>query len=183
MSPGGAGMVPDWDSMIVVGRIARPHGLRGEVVVDLETDFAEARFKPGTVMFVMAAAGPRALTIEAARFHKGRPLVGFEGVDTIEAADAVGRGELRMPADVLGPLPEATFFHHDLVGCDVVTENGVSVGRVVRIDGPTHASLLVVAGRTGEILVPLVEGICVSVEPGARRIVVAPPDGLLDLNA
>jgi 16S rRNA processing protein RimM len=169
--------------MIVVGRIARPHGLRGEVVVDLATDFPEERFQPGTVMFTMAPAGPRTLTIEAARFHKGRPLVSFAGVETIEAADEVGRGELRMPADALGSLPEATFFHHELVGCDVVTEEGVSIGRVVRIDGPTHASLLVVAGRAGEILVPLVEGICVSVDPGARRIVVAPPEGLLDLNA
>lgn len=175
-------MTPQWDAMIVVGRIARPHGLRGEVAVDLETDFADERFRPGQVMFSAGAAGPRELHITAARFHKGRPLVTFEGVGSVEQADALGRGELRMPGEALGPLPPATYFHHDLVGCEVVTEAGTAVGRVVRIEGPTNGSLLVIAGRKGEILVPLVEGICVSVEPAARRIVVAPPEGLLDVN-
>jgi 16S rRNA processing protein RimM len=175
--------MPEWDAMIVVGRIARTHGLRGEVVVDLDTDFADERFQPGAVMFVAAAAGPRALTIEAARFHKGRPLVSFAGIASIEAAEALGRGELRMPVEALGTLPPATYYHHDLIGCEVVTEGGASVGRVVRVDGSTRASLLAIAGRAGDILVPLVEGMCVSIDPAARRIVIAPPEGLLELNA
>jgi 16S rRNA processing protein RimM len=174
--------VSDPDDLLVVGRIARAHGLRGEVIVNLETDFPESRFRRGNVMFVDAADGARALTIEDVRFQQGRPVVAFEGIDSIEAAEELGRGDLRMPRSSLEPLPENTFYHHELVGCSVVTEGGESIGEVTRVDGPASTSRLVVQGRGREVLVPLVTDICRSVDLAARRIVIAPPEGLLDLN-
>jgi 16S rRNA processing protein RimM len=175
-------MTPGWDDLITVGRIARPHALRGEVAIAPVTDFVEDRFQPGRAVFVMAPSGVRQLEIASVRFHQGRPLVAFEGVEGIDAAEALGRGEVRMAPEALGPLPEATFYHHDLVGCEVVTRGGTVVGQVRRVEGAMTASLLVVAGPRGEVLVPLVADICVSVEPAARRIVVSPPEGLLELN-
>ena len=175
-------MSPDWDALVVVGRIARTHGLAGEVVVNVETDFPDERFCAGQVMFLAASGQPREVRISTVRWHKGRPLVRFEGVESIDDAEALGRGDLRVPAEVLQPLETGTFFHHDLVGCEVVTEAGEVVGRVVRVEGPMVGSLLVVSGARGEVLIPLAEHICVRIEPAAGRIVVAPPAGLLDLN-
>jgi 16S rRNA processing protein RimM len=176
-------MSPDWDALVVVGRIARPHGLAGEVVVNVETDFPDERFRPGQAMFVASAGHAREVRIATVRWHKGRPLVRFEGVESIDDVEALGRGDLRVPADELQPLETGTFFHYDLVGCEVVTEAGEVVGRVVRVEGPMVGSLLVVRGARGEVLIPLAEHICVRIEPALGRIVVAAPEGLLDLNA
>jgi 16S rRNA processing protein RimM len=169
--------------MVVVGRVARTHGLRGEVAVEPETDFPEERFAPGKVVFAADGGSGRALVIEHVRIHKARPLVTFAGIETIEAAEALGRAELRVPLEALGALPPGVYRHHELVGCTVETTGGTVLGPVIRVDGAAAASLLVVRGARGELLVPLAEDICVSIDPEARRIVIAPPDGLLDLNA
>ena len=71
----------EWDALVVVARVARTHGLRGEVILDSETDFPEERFAPGARVLVNEAGRVRALTLKALRLHKGRPIVGFEGID------------------------------------------------------------------------------------------------------
>ena len=81
-----------WDDMVLVGRIARPHGLRGHVFVNPETDFAEARFRPGAVVWMRAADGPRALTVASARMQSGRPVIGFEGLSHVDEVETL-RGE------------------------------------------------------------------------------------------
>ena len=172
-----------WEEMVIIGSIARPHGNRGQVVVDPATDFLEERFRPGGTAWVRGPAGVRRLTMSTVRFHRDRPIVGFEGVATISDAEALGRGELRVPEAALGPLPEGTYYHHDLVGCTVTTTGGETVGEVKRIEEQPAHRLLVIVGASGEVLVPFTSGICVEVSPGARRIVIHPPDGLLELNA
>jgi 16S rRNA processing protein RimM len=74
------------------------------------------------------------------------------------------------------------FYHHDLVGCDVETRSGQRVGRVTAVEGTTAGSRLVVGGARGEILIPLAAAICTTIDVAAKRIVVEPPDGLLELN-
>ena len=96
--------------------------------------------------------------------------------------DAFGDGICRVPADTLTALPEGTYHHHDQVGCEVVAEDGTAIGVVTGVDGHRVASHLVVQGRRGEVLVPLAESICVGFDLEARRITVALPEGLLDLN-
>jgi 16S rRNA processing protein RimM len=88
-----------------------------------------------------------------------------------------------MSASALPALPEGTHYRHDLVGCEVIDASGQAIGRVAAVEGPLDQSRLVVAGGRGEILIPLVAGICVEVDVAAKRIVVNPPEGLLDLNA
>jgi 16S rRNA processing protein RimM len=175
-------MTVDDDALLVVARIARPHGLRGQVVLNVDTDFPDVRFAVGAVLYAGIGDGMRELTVASVRYHKDRPVVGFEGVDRIEDAEALGRVELRARRDALPPLPDGVFFHEDLVGCAVETASGEALGRVVRIEGGTAASLLVVQGRRRELLVPLAEAICVRIDAGAKRIVIEPPEGLLDLN-
>jgi 16S rRNA processing protein RimM len=172
-----------WDDMAVVGRIARPHGIRGQVIVNVETDFPEQRFQPGAELFVDRHGAVEPLTLTTVRFHQGRPVVGFAGVERIEdAQDLVGL-DLRVPAERLAQLPSGMFYRHDLVGCRVETAAGALIGIVKRVEGSTTVSRLVVAEDRGEILIPLVSQICTAIDLNAKRIVVEPPDGLLELNA
>ncbi len=171
-----------WDEMAVVGRVTRPHGTRGAVLVDPETDFPEARFRPGRTVYVRRGGEVAPLTIEAARVHQGRPLVTFREVASLTAAEALAGVELRVPEVDLEPLPEGRFYRHALVGCRVVTVRGVLVGEVAAVEGESDASRLVVAGVGGDVLVPFARAICVRIDPAAREIVIDPPEGLLDLN-
>jgi 16S rRNA processing protein RimM len=168
--------------MALVGRIARPHGLRGHVLVNLETDFPEERFRPGRIVYVADAAGARPLTIDDVRFHQGRPIVGFAEIEGIDQAESLRHGELRAPLDQLEPLPAGNFYRHDLVGCDVITRTGAPVGRVSRVEGPREGSRLVIGDGKNEVLIPLAADICVEIDTSARRIVIEPPEGLLELN-
>ena len=107
--------------MAVVGRIARAHGNRGQVIVDPETDFPDERFKPGSVLQIRKGDLTESLTIESVRFHRGRPIIGLAGVGTMDAAEALAGCDLRVSPDALQPLPAGSFYHHDLIECLVVT--------------------------------------------------------------
>jgi len=169
----------NWDAMALVGTIARAHGIKGQVIVNPESDFPEERFRPGAVLFTERGA----LTLTTARFQNGRPVIGIEGVETMNDAEELAGLELRVPVEELAALPPGTFYHHDLVGCQVVRTGGEAVGTVARVEGGAGGSRLVVAGAKGEILIPLVTDICRTIDVAGRRIVIEPPDGLLDLNA
>lgn len=169
--------------MALVGRIARPHGIRGQVIVNPETDFPQDRFKPAAVLFVRRGATVEPVTIAAVRFQQERPVIALSGVDDVTTAATYAGAELRIPVEQLTPLPEGVYYEHDLIGCTVVTEDGQPVGPVREVEGASGATRLVVEGAGGEVLIPLAADICVAIEPARRRIVVAPPEGLLALNA
>ena len=91
------------------------------------------------------------------RFQQGRPIVALDGVETMNDAEALAGAELKVPAEGLGPLPERTYYRHDLVGCEVRTKDGQVVGKVTAVEGPLERSRLVIAGQGGEVMVPMVE--------------------------
>jgi 16S rRNA processing protein RimM len=171
-----------WDEMALVGRIARAHGLRGQVIVNLDTDFPETRFQPGAELFIERGGTVRALRLTTVRFHRDRPVIGIEGVTTVTEAEALAGRELRVPSDRLAPLPAGTFYHHDLIGCRVETSDGQPVGTVSGVEGTMAGSRLVIEGTRGEILIPLASNICPTIDIARKLIVVDPPKGLLDLN-
>lgn len=173
----------DWDEMAVVGRIARAHGNRGQVIVNLETDFPEIRFRPGAELFVECAGAVRALTVTRVRFQHERPVIGIAGVETMTDAEAMAGWELRVPIAELAALPNGTFYRHDLIGCRVETRAGVTVGTVRDVEGTVDRSRLVVAGADGEVLIPLVSEMCTAIDVAEKRIVIDPPQGLLEVNA
>jgi 16S rRNA processing protein RimM len=172
----------NWDEMAVVGHIARAHGIRGQVIVNLETDFPQERFQPGMQLFVMRGGTVEALSISTARFQHDRPVIGLVGVEDMNAANTLAGTELRVPVDTLAELPAGTFYRHDLVGCQVETRGGEKLGAVSKVEGTIARSLLVVETLKGELLVPLVTEICTTIDAAGRRIVIDPPDGLLELN-
>jgi 16S rRNA processing protein RimM len=169
--------------MVAVGRVARVHGLRGQVIINPETDFPESRFQPGHLIYRAAADGEaQALRVTSARFHRGRPIVSFDGIDSIEQAEPLAGVELRVPIAWLEALPAGTYYQHDLAGCRVETRSGHSVGLVDRVEGDGGASRLVVTTNGDELLVPLAADICVSIDVARKVIVIEPPDGLMELN-
>ena len=168
--------------MALVGRIARAHGIRGQVIVNAETDFPEERFQPGAELFIERGGTVEAIRLSTVRFHRDRPVIGIEGVATMTDAQALAGRELRVPAEQLAVLPAGVFYRHDLVGCRVETRSGATVGIVQDVEGTPGRSRLVVDGAPGEILVPLVPEICTSVDLAERRIVIEPPEGLLEIN-
>ena len=171
-----------WGEMAVVGIVARTHGRHGEVVVNPETDFPEERFRTGETLFLERAGEPVGVRVRGAWFHRGRPVVWFDGIETLGEAERLRGAELRVPESALRPLPAGTWYEHELVGCAVRTVCGERVGTVGGVEGPAGAKRLIVRQDDREIDVPLVVEICVSIDTGAGSIVIDPPDGLLEVN-
>lgn len=166
--------------LLLVGRVARAHGNKGEVIVNPDTDFPTERFTVNATLLVGTGAEPRKIT--GVRFQQGRPVIGLEGVTTIDQAEALAGAELKVPASELAALPAGTYYRHDLVGCDVQDSEGRLIGVVAAVEGPMEASRLVVNAPHGEVLIPLVADICTEVAPAKKRIRIQAPEGLLELN-
>jgi 16S rRNA processing protein RimM len=169
------------DDLLLVGRVARAHGNKGQVIVNPETDFPERRFQRGNMLLVGGESAPVPREIREVRFHQGRPIIALDGIGTMNEAEALSGTGLWIAAEAAGPLPEHTFYRHDLEGCEVVDRDGRAVGRVSAVEGPMERSHLIVDGPRGDVMIPLVAGI-VTVDVAARRITVDPPEGLLELN-
>ena len=166
--------------LLLVGRVARAHGNKGQVIVNPETDFPGERFARGNRLVVDHGGQQVERRIASVRFQQGRPIIALDGVETMNDAEALAGAELKMPAGELAPLPGGTFYRHDLVGCEVRTKDGQVVGTVAEVEGPLERSLLVVAAKGGEAMIPMVEGIVVNVDTFGRRIIVDPPAGLIE---
>ena len=169
--------------MVLVGRIARPHGHRGQVIVDAATDFPDERFAAGAILHTLRDGQPGTVTIAAMRMHQGRPVLTLRGIETMDEAESLAGLELRVPESELARLPEGTYYEHDLIGCRLVTTDGREVGTVRTIEGGGGMIRLVAGSGRGEIQVPLVHEICVAIDVVRKQIVIDPPDGLLDVNA
>lgn len=149
------------------------------MIVNPETDFMEERFRSGQVVLIGPAAGAREYEIREVRFHQGRPLVGLRGVETMTDAEALAGLDVWIPESEVAPLPDGTFYRHDLVGCDVFGSDGARVGRVTAVEGSLDRGYLVVDEH---VMIPLVGGIVMAIDVAGRRITIEPPEGLLDLN-
>lgn len=166
---------------LVVARIGRAHGIKGEVTVEVRTDEPEQRLAPGTVLATdPPEAGP--LTIESGRVHSGRLLLRFAGVGDRTAAQELRN--ILLVADVdpaERPTDPEEYYDHQLVDLDVVTVRGELVGRIAEIAHLPGQDLLVVSRPDGgEALVPFVSEIVPEIDLAAQRAVIDPPPGLLD---
>jgi 16S rRNA processing protein RimM len=168
--------------MVTVGRIIRPHGNKGHVVVASETDFGDERFGAGSTLFLERDARVVPVTIVASRPHDGRWVVGLEGVGSIDDAETLRGHELRIPASEMKALGPGAYYTHDLVGCVVRTTDGSTVGTIERVDLGVGIPMLVVGADGDEVLVPFTDAIVRHVRPAERSIEIDPPPGLLELN-
>jgi 16S rRNA processing protein RimM len=166
---------------VVVARIGKAHGLRGEVTVQVLTGAADERFVPGAIFVTdPEAAGP--MVLRSARDHNGVLLIGFEGTDDRSGAEAL-RG-IKLLADPLeDDGDEETWYERDLVGLKAVTVAGEEVGEVIALRPGAAQDLLVVRLTDGrEALVPFVTAIVPEVDIEGGRVVLDPPAGLLTLD-
>jgi 16S rRNA processing protein RimM len=173
-----------WDDAILIGVVARTHGNRGEVVVNPETDFPEDRFHQGAQLMARGKDGvDTTLEVVTMRMHQGRPVILFKGIGSMNDAELLAGTELRIAEDDLDEqeLEEGEYYHRDLIGCEVVTESGESIGQVASVDDGHGQTRLVVKGKRSELMIPLADAIC-TVDIAAKRITVRPPEGLLELN-
>jgi 16S rRNA processing protein RimM len=169
---------------LVVARVGRAHGIKGEVTVEVRTDEPELRLAPGAVLATdPASAGP--LTIETGRVHSGRLLLRFAGVQDRNAAEALRNTLLIAEVDP-DELPEGEdeYYDHQLIDLDVVTRDGVEVGRITEISHLPSQDLFVVECPDGsEVLIPFVEEIVTEIDLEEQRAVIDPPPGLIDDRA
>ena|SRR5487761_1433338 len=166
---------------VTVGRIGRPHGVRGYVVVGVRTDEPELRFADGSRLDTdPAGLGP--LTVVATRWHSGDLVVRFAGVNDRDAAAELRGAWLLVDSSTLTPSDDPDEFHdHELVGLSVRTADGTEVGVVEDV---LHHGQDLLAVRAGprEILVPFVKAIVAEVDVPGGVVVIHPPPGLLDLT-
>ncbi|MFD0202541.1 MULTISPECIES: ribosome maturation factor RimM [Saccharothrix] len=170
---------------VVVGRVAKAHGISGELAVDVRTDSPETRFAKGSVLAAKLRDGTSCnLTVAAARSHSGRLLVRFEEVLTRDVAETL-RGTLLLGStEDLPPTGDPDeFYDHELEGLTAELADGTRVGTVLEIVHGPGGELLVVKRENGdETLVPFVREIVPTVDIAGKRVVLDPPEGLLDAD-
>lgn len=161
---------------LVVGRIGRAVGLKGEVEVLVLSDDPQ-RFAPGSVVY--RRDGMSKLTVAGTRKSRDRSVVLFEEVSDRNAAEGLKGAELVIPTDQARSLEEDEYWDHDLLGATVVTADGEEVGTVTDILRQPSSELLLVDANGKELLIPLVASIVKDVDRG-RKVTIDPPEGLLE---
>jgi len=167
--------VSEDDRWLAVGRVTRAHGLKGEVAV-LPLSQVESRFEPGSILFV--DEGGRSVTVSAARPNRGRLLVSFEEIRDRDQAEAVRGLYLFVPSASAPPLPEGEYWPHELLGADVVTTEGRSIGTIGEIIHSPANDVWVARSSAGEVLIPALKDVVECVDVSGRRIVVREVPGL-----
>jgi 16S rRNA processing protein RimM len=174
---------PSMSTEYLVGIAVRVHGLRGELVVQVHTDSPDERFAPGASLIAQRPGAPAGrLTVESARPHSGRLLVRFAEAPDRDAAEALRGTRLLVAADAIAPPSDDEEFHvHQLEGLRAELEDGTVVGTVREVVHGPGGDLLVLA-RPGhsDALVPFVLAIVPTVDLPGGRLVLTPPEGLLD---
>lgn len=166
--------------LVAIARVVKPRGLRGELVSDLLTDFPERFDGLKNVIAVLPNGERRELKIENAWFQKDRIVLKFKDVDSIEDAEQLREAEVCIDEADAVELEEGEFFDWQLEGCEVATTQGDTVGKVRELMRTGGTEILVIDGFEKELLVPFAETICVEVDVENKRIVIDPPEGLLE---
>ncbi len=170
---------------LAIARILRPQGRKGEVAAEILTDFPE-RFSGLQSVFLEAPGQtPRSIGVERSWPHKGRIILKFSGVDTIEGASRLRGLEVLVPWEQRTPLPAHHYYLCELQGCRVVWERrGKEIGTVAEVEATGGVDILHVKRQDGkgDVLIPLAQEICTQIDLCARRIVIDPPEDLLEVN-
>jgi 16S rRNA processing protein RimM len=170
------------DDLVVVARVARTRGLRGEVVADLLTDFPERFDDLDNVIGIAPDGRRRSLQIEEHWFHQHRIIFKFASYDSIDEARELAGYQLAVPASERVDLPADHFYEWELAGCRVENIDGTLIGLVREVMHTGGVEILVVVGDAGrEMLIPMARDICVEIDVAGKVIRVDPPEGLLEL--
>jgi 16S rRNA processing protein RimM len=170
------------DDLIIIARAVRTRGLKGELVADVLTDFPE-RFQDVSELTGVGSSGERKqLELESYWFQNERMVLKFTGYDTIEAAKALVGYEFGLPEAERVQLSRDEFYDWELEGCSVENRSGSIIGKVSEVLRTGGVELLVVEDEAGrDILIPMAQSIVVEIDISRKKILIDPPEGLLDL--
>ena len=170
------------DDLIIVARAVRTRGLKGELLADVLTDFPE-RFEQISRLTGVSTSGERKhFELESHWFQNDRMVLKFAGYDSIESARALVGYEFGLPLTERVELAKDEFYYWELEGCLVESTLGLTIGKVREVMRTGGVELLVVENdEQGEIFVPMVASIVVEIDVSRKRILIDPPEGLLDL--
>lgn len=170
---------------LTIARILRPQGRKGEVAAEILTDFP-ARFQQlRSVLLEVPGREPKPVELEDAWPHKGRIILKFSGIDSIDSASTLRGLQVFVPWEHRAPLPPHHYYLCELHGCRVVWERmGQEIGTVTEVESTGGVDVLHVKRPDGksEVLIPLAQEICTRIDLAAQTIVIDPPEELLDLN-
>ena len=173
-------------SGVTLARILRPRGLRGEVAAEVLTDFPERLPSLREVWLADGRSAPRRVEVQRcwlSTSRGGQAVFHFEGVENLEAAGRLRGCEVQIPLEQRAKLDPGNYYVGDLIGCEVWEAGAMEpIGTVRDVEFPGGVPLLAVETSEGEVLVPLATEFCVRIDVQAKRIDVALPDGLRELN-
>ncbi|HEV7474616.1 MAG TPA: ribosome maturation factor RimM [Pyrinomonadaceae bacterium] len=172
----------DRNDLIIVARAVRPRGLKGELVADVLTDFPD-RFEQVDELSGVAPSGERRqLKLENYWFQNDRMVLKFAGYDSVESAKTLVGYEFGLPEAERVELAQDEYYDWELEGCAVENKLGRSIGKVREVMRTGGVELLVVeTGERGEVLIPMAASIVLEIDLSNKKIVVDPPEGLLEL--
>ena len=159
---------------IAVGRVVAPQGVRGEIKVEVMTDFPD-RFSPQGVIYIKG----QAVTIERSRWHRGRLILKLDTIDNVEDAEGLRGFYLEVPQSQLHPLPQGEYYQFQLLCLEVRTRSGEVLGRIARILSTGSNDVYVVPSQHAELLIPATEDVVKSVDLERGHIVIETIPGLL----
>ena len=163
---------------LVVGYLRRPHGLHGEMVMEVHTDFPE-RLKPGTEVYIGGSCEKK--LISNVRIHNEGLLIKFRDLETPEHAGRYRNQSVYVTVADRPVLPDGQYYHHELIGFNVIDEKEQSIGTLVEIMQTGANDVYVVRRADGrEVLLPVIASVVIAVEVGNHQIRVRPIPGLLD---
>jgi 16S rRNA processing protein RimM len=159
---------------IVVGRVVAPWGVKGEMKVEVMTDFPD-RFSPEEAVYI----GGSPVTIERSRWHKGMVILKLAEIDSAEAVERIRGQFMEVPREQVRPLSENEYYQFQVVGLEVWTTDGEFLGRIIRILPTGNNDVYVVLSGDREVLIPAIDDVVKSVDLEQGRIVIEVIEGLL----
>ncbi|WP_186577492.1 ribosome maturation factor RimM [Aquibacillus kalidii] len=170
------------DRLFNVGKIVNTHGIKGEVKVVRITDFEE-RFQVGQELYFVGKENgtPIKLVVDGHRLHKNFDLLHFKQYDSINDAEKLKEGMLKVKEDQLEPLDDGSYYYHEIIGCEVATVSGDKIGTVKEILSPGANDVWVIKQNGDkDVLIPYIDDVVKEVDVTNKSIIIEPMEGLLD---
>jgi 16S rRNA processing protein RimM len=171
--------------LFTVGKIVNTHGIRGELKILPQTDFPDVRFEPGSVLTFLNPENGATLeaTVQSARENKNVYIVKFEQFDNINEVEKYKGWVLKVTEDQLVDLSEDEYYYHEIVGCRVITDEGLELGTISEILAPGANHVWVVERPKGQgkpVLIPVIDDVILKVDVAEKTVHIHLMEGLLD---